>query len=124
MTVCDGVIRARFRESIWQSPQLITPGQVYEYNIELEGTAYVFEAGHRIRVLITSSSFPMWDRNPNTGNEQGMDAELQVAEQTIYHDQDHPSHIILPIIPTNGPVVTPTLPLKVFLRHRSKSSYR
>ncbi|MFW6116140.1 MAG: CocE/NonD family hydrolase, partial [bacterium] len=101
MTVCDGIIRAQYRESIWESPQPITPRQVYEYDIELEGTAYVFQAGHRIRVLVTSSSFPMWDRNLNTGDVRGVGTELRVAEQTVYHDRDHPSHISLPIAPAD-----------------------
>ena len=94
----EGIIRARFRASIWEPPELLEPGEIYEYNIELQPTSNVFLKGHRISVHITSSSFPMWDRNPNTGHEQGMDAELQVAHQTIYHDAERPSHIILPVI--------------------------
>jgi putative CocE/NonD family hydrolase len=96
--LCEGIIRARFRESVWDPPKLLTPGQIYEYTLELQPTSNVFLKGHSIRVQLTSSNFPLWDRNPNTGHEQGMDAKLQVAEQTIYHDQAHPSHIILPII--------------------------
>ena len=95
----EGIIRARFRESIWTEPKLLEPGKVYEFDIELQPTGNVFLKGHRICVHVTSSSFPMWDRNPNTGHEQGMDAELQVADQTIYHDASRPSHIVLPIIP-------------------------
>ncbi len=95
----EGIIRARFRESIWEPPRLLELGKIYEYTIELLPTANVFLKGHRIRVHITSSNFPMWDRNPNTGNEQGTDTELKVAEQTIYHDESHPSHILLPVIP-------------------------
>jgi len=98
--LAEGIIRARFRESIWDPPKLLVPGEVYEYILDLQPTSNVFEQGHSIRVHLTSSNFPLWDRNPNTGNEQGMDAELQVAEQTIYHDQNYPSHILLPIIPT------------------------
>ena len=95
----EGIIRARFRESIWEPPRLLEPGKVYEYTIDLHATSNVFLKGHRIRVHVTSSNFPMWDRNPNTGHEQGVDAELKVAEQTIYHDREHPSHILLPVIP-------------------------
>jgi len=94
-----GIIRARFRESIWEPPKLLVPGEVYEYTIELLPTSNVFLKGHSIRVHLTSSDFPLYDRNPNTGHEQGMDAELQVAQQTIYHNEKYPSHIILPIIP-------------------------
>ena len=74
-------------------------GRVYEYSIELLPTSNVFKAGHRISVHVTSSNFPLWDRNPNTGHEQGSDAELRVAHQTIYHDADRPSHVLLPIVP-------------------------
>jgi hypothetical protein len=72
---------------------------VYEFAVQLEPTSNVFRKGHRIRVHVTSSNFPLWDRNPNTGNEQGMDAETAVASQTIYHDRRHPSHVLLPVIP-------------------------
>ncbi|MDA1330843.1 MAG: CocE/NonD family hydrolase [Chloroflexi bacterium] len=94
-----GIIRARFRESIYQPPSLIQPGRDYEYTIELLPTSNVFKRGHRIRLHVTSSDFPLYDRNPNTGHEQGMSAEIQRAEQTIYHDSARPSHVVLPIIP-------------------------
>ena len=97
----EGIIRARFRESIWEEPKLLSPGEVYEYSLELLPTSNVFKKAHRICVHLTSSSFPMFDRNPNTGNEQCMDAELQSAEQTIYHDGQRPSHIVLPVIPAS-----------------------
>jgi len=100
MDVADGIIRARFRKSIWEEPELITPGEILEYNIDLEGTAYHFKAGHKIGVIITSSSFPFWDRNPNTGGDIATETRSQVARQTIYHDEVHPSHIILPVLPT------------------------
>lgn len=95
----EGIIRARFRESIWEEPKLLTPGEIYEYSLELLPTSNVFRKGHRISVHLTSSSFPMFDRNPNTGNEQCRDTEQQVAAQTIYHDAQYPSHIVLPVIP-------------------------
>jgi len=96
----EGIIRARFRESIWGPPKLLTPGEIYEYRLPLLPTSNVFKAGHRIRVHLTSSNFPLWDRNPNTGHAQGLDTAWQTARQTIYHDQTYPSHIILPIIPS------------------------
>ena len=95
----EGLIRARFRESIWEPPRLLVPGKIYEYTIDLLPTSNVFLKGHRIRVHLTSSNFPMWDRNPNTGHPQGVDAEITIAEQTIYHGRKYPSHIVLPIIP-------------------------
>lgn len=95
----EGIIRARFRASIHEPPTLLTPGAVYEYRIALLPTSNVFLKGHRIRVHVTSSGFPLWDRNPNTGHSQGMDDATQVARQTVYHDRDRPSHVVLPIIP-------------------------
>lgn len=62
-------------------------------------TSNVFKAGHRIRVEVSSSNFPRFDRNPNTGGAIGRDAEMQSARQTIVHDAEHPSHIVLPILP-------------------------
>lgn len=94
----DGIIRARYREST-TSPSLIEPGKLYLYTIDLWATSNLFKAGHRIRVEISSSNFPRFDRNPNTGNSFGEDAELRVALQKVFHDGDHPSHIVLPIIP-------------------------
>ncbi len=94
----EGIIRARFRESIWEAPRLLEPGEIYDYDIELQPTSNVFKRGHSICVHVTSSGFPLWDRNPNTGHDQGVDTELQVAHQTIYHDRRRPSHILLPVI--------------------------
>lgn len=94
----DGIIRARYRES-FEAPRLIEPGKVYEYTISLVATSNVFKKGHRIRVDISSSNFPHFDRNPNTGHEFGADAERQPATQTIFYTRKYPSHITLPIIP-------------------------
>jgi putative CocE/NonD family hydrolase len=97
LNLTEGIVRARFRESIWAKPKLITPGVVYEYRVELLPVATCIEKGHRLRVHVSSSSWPLWDRNQNTGNAIGMDAEIVVAEQTIYHDRDRPSRLVLPI---------------------------
>ncbi|MCH8909721.1 MAG: CocE/NonD family hydrolase [Chloroflexi bacterium] len=94
----DGIIRTRFRKSIYEPPELLAPGEVFPYEIELLPTSNVFLTGHRIAVHVTSSCFPLYDRNPNTGHEQGMDSELQVAHQTIFHDSTRPSHITLPVV--------------------------
>lgn len=101
LNVTEGIVRARFRDSIWEEPSLIEPGKIYEYKIELLPIAIIFKKGHRVRIHVSSSSWPLWDRNQNTGNPIGMDAEMIVARQTIYHDDEHPSRIILPIIPDN-----------------------
>ncbi|MFA6562683.1 MAG: CocE/NonD family hydrolase [Verrucomicrobiia bacterium] len=98
INLCDGILRARCRESA-DKPKLIEPGKVYRYEIDLWVTSNVFLPGHRIRVEISSSNFPRFDRNPNTGHPFGADVERQKATQTIYHDTTHPSHILLPVIP-------------------------
>jgi len=97
----DGIIRARYRES-FKEPRLIEPGKVYEYTINLVATSNVFKRGHRIRVDISSSNFPRFDRNPNTGHAFGEDAELKPATQTIFYTRKYPSHITLPIIPRDA----------------------
>jgi len=98
MPVSEGILRARFRNGL-DKMKLLTPDQVYEYDIELTGTANVFLPGHRIRIDITSSNFPQFDRNPNTGAPLGSSAEVRIAKQTIYHGGTKLSHILLPIVP-------------------------
>jgi len=94
----DGIVRARYRNSS-EEPEFIEPGKIYEYSIKLHPTSNVFKMGHRIRVQISSSNFPKWDRNLNTGHPIGQDAEIEVAVQTVLHNMQYPSHIILPVIP-------------------------
>jgi uncharacterized protein len=96
--VAGGIIRARFRDSL-SAPSLITPEQVYEYEIDLWATSHVFKAGHRLRLEVSSSNFPHFDRNPNTGHEFGVDAEVVTARQSVFHDSRYPSHLKLPVIP-------------------------
>lgn len=96
--IADGVIRARFRNSL-DKPTLVTPGEIIEYSIDMWSTSHMFLPGHRIRVSITSSDFPRYDRNANTGNDIGSDAVLLPTRQTIFHDSRYPSHIVLPVIP-------------------------
>ncbi len=94
----DGIIRARYRESK-STPSLVEPGRAYGYTIDLWATSNVFKAEHRIRVEVSSSNFPRFDRNTNTGKRIAEDAELQPAVQTILHSAQYPSHIALPIVP-------------------------
>ena len=75
------------------------PGTVYELRIDVWETSNVFKAGHRIRLEVSSSNFPRFDRNLNTGRQPGMDAEMRIAEQTVYHDAGRPSRLVLPVIP-------------------------
>ena len=102
VNLCDNILRARYHESR-EYQKLLEPGEVYEFTIDLWVTSNVFFKGHRIRVDISSSNFPRFDRNPNTGNEFGRDAELRVARQTVLHDRAHPSNIVLPLIPAQSP---------------------
>ena len=98
MLVTDGIQRARYRlDGMTQS--LLEPGEIAEVEIDLWSTSIEFQMGHKIRVDLSSSNFPRFDRNPNTGHKFGKDAKLQKANNTIYLDADHPSHIILPIQP-------------------------
>jgi putative CocE/NonD family hydrolase len=96
--LCDGIIRARYRNSK-SEPSLIQPDQVYQYEIDLWVTSNLFLEGHSIRLEISSSNFPRFDRNPNTGNPFGTDTEFLPAGQTIHHSATFPSHLVLPIIP-------------------------
>ena len=98
MNLCDGIIRARYREN-FAKPTLLEPNAVYEYEIDVGVTGNVFRKGHSIRLEISSSNFPRFDRNLNTGRAFGMDAEMRQAQQTVYHSREYPSHIILPVIP-------------------------
>ena len=96
-TLCCGIVRARFRDSL-DSPKLMTPGEIYKFTIRLLPTSNLFKPGHRIRVDITSSDFPNFDRNHNTGREDWADPELRIAHQTILHSTSCQSHITLPVI--------------------------
>lgn len=99
INIGEGIIRARFRESL-EHPTPIEPGRVYEYKILVGSTANVFKAGHRIRVEISSSNFPTFDRNSNSGKPlaEAGPADWFVATQTIFHDNRYPSHIVLPVV--------------------------
>ncbi len=98
MSVCDGILRGRYRESL-TSPTLLTPGEVYGFEIDLWSTAQVFKAGHRVRVHVTSSDFPRYDRNLNTGGPFGTESHSNVAVNTIFHDAARPTHLVLPMLP-------------------------
>ena len=85
----DGIIRARYRQGT-DAARPITPGEVYEYTIDLWATSNLFRRGHRIALEVSSSNFPRFDRNLNTGHELGADAEMRPAIQTIFHDRGAP----------------------------------
>ena len=96
--LAEGAIRARYRKSIGD-PQFLEAGMVYKLDIDLVATSHVFLRGHSIRLEITSSNFPRYDRNPNTGQPLGSDSSQIAAVQKVFHDVAHPSHLRLPIIP-------------------------
>jgi uncharacterized protein len=96
--MAEGILRARYRDGLSKASPL-TPGQVYRMEIDLVGTSVAFRKGHRIRVHVTSSHFPQFDRNPNTGATFGTTDKVRVAQQTVYHDAERASHVLLPVIP-------------------------
>jgi putative CocE/NonD family hydrolase len=99
----DGILRMRYRDSL-ESPKLMTPGELYKANIDVGVTSNVFRAGHRIRIEISSSNFPRFDRNPNTGRVIADETELRKATQTIFHDRERRSWVVLPVVSQSLPV--------------------
>ena len=96
--LCDGIIRGRYRTPR-SLPSLLDPGEIYELAIDLGPTSNVFKEGHRIRLEVSSSNFPRFDRNMNTGDSIGTDTKFVSALQTVYHSPQHPSRITLPVVP-------------------------
>ena len=94
----DGMLRARYRNSL-SKPELLKPKEIAKYRIDAGVTSNVFRKGHRIRIEISSSNFPRFDRNPNTGRPIADEKELVPATQTVYHDRKHISVVLLPIVP-------------------------
>jgi uncharacterized protein len=98
INVADGILRARYRNGP-DKPELLEPGKVYDFTVDLLNTSNVFKKGHRIRIEVSSSNFPQYDRNHNTGTPLFTDTEMVAARQTIYHDPERASYILLPIVP-------------------------
>jgi putative CocE/NonD family hydrolase len=98
MLVADGIIRARYRDSM-ATPELMEPGEVYTITFDIGNIDYLFGAGHSVRLDISSSNFPKYDRNLNTGGVLYKESTWVVAENTIYHDACNPSYIMLPVVP-------------------------
>ena len=93
----DAIIRGRYRATR-DHAELLTPGKIYPFTIDPFPTANVFKKGHRIRVDVSSSNFPRFDANPNTGEPLGKNRRSVTADNTIYHSATSPSHIVLPIV--------------------------
>lgn len=98
MNITDGILRCRYRDS-WETPSLMTPGQVYRIRVSAFPTSNLFKAGHRIRLDVASCNFPHFDLNPNSGEPEGRWRTLKVATNTVHLDRDRPSRVILPIAP-------------------------
>jgi putative CocE/NonD family hydrolase len=99
MNLADRIVRVRTSEDI-SKPALLKPSEIREVTIDLLGVANRFEAGHRVRLDISSSNFPFFDVNPNTGEDEGRQTHVTVAINSVYHDAAHASNVMLPVIPT------------------------
>jgi hypothetical protein len=97
MLVTDGILRARFRKS-FEREDFLEPSKIYDLTVDLWSTSLVFNKGHRIRVLVSSSNAPRFDPNPNTGHGFRADKETRVATNTVHLSAGHSSRIVLPII--------------------------
>ena len=98
--LCEGATRARHSGT----PTPLVAGAAYYFTIDLIATSVVLPPGHRLRLHVSSSSFPEWEPNPNTGRPVGVDtdADLRPAHQQVFHDARHPSRLVLPVIPASG----------------------
>jgi putative CocE/NonD family hydrolase len=100
LALCDGIVRASYRSGSGRPETApLDPGRPYTYRIELVAISNVFLPGHRIRVAVMSARWPAYDRNPNTGAPPGDDAATRPASQSVLHEPEHPSHLLLPVVP-------------------------
>lgn len=102
INVCDGITRMRYREGQWTEAAPLNAGAVYRISVDLWTTATVLLAGHRLRLDVTSSNFPRWERNLNTGRDNLRTTEMRTARQSIFHDRDHPSYVALSVMPQSA----------------------
>jgi len=102
--VCEGLARTRFNQerqdpiASLENPKLAVPDLISKYSVSLWHTSMVFKAGHRIRLELSSSNFPRFDRNPNTGHDLGVDTQMRTAKNKVYHNGDYPTHLTLPVV--------------------------
>jgi putative CocE/NonD family hydrolase len=94
----EGILRLRYRNS-QEKPELAKPGETYHITVDLWATSNVFLAGHKLRLEVSSSNFPRFDRNLNTGEEQAAGTRISKATNVIYHDTARPSALVLPLVP-------------------------
>ena len=100
--VTDGILRMRYRNSN-EKPEWMNPGDVYRVTVDMWATSNVILAGHKLRLEISSSDFPRFDRNLNTGEIQATSTRMVKASNVVFHDKEHPSALILPVIPAAKP---------------------
>ena len=98
-TIVEGIVRASYRRGPDHGPQLLEPDEVVEYRVEMLATSIVVQPGSSLRLEVSSSNFPRFDRNPNTGERSWEATELVPAVQTVFHDRARPSHLLLPVVP-------------------------
>ena len=98
MNLCDGIVRARYRTTLSRA-ELLEPGKVYEYRIQLGSTSYLFAPGSRIRLEVSSSNFPRFNRNLNTGGDFATDTISRPAVQRVFHGGPLASFVVLPVVP-------------------------
>jgi putative CocE/NonD family hydrolase len=101
MNLTDGIFRCRFHQS-WSKPEFLESGRIYEITIEPFATANLFKRGHRIRLDISSSNFPHFDVNPNSGESPALARAPRIAVNTVHLGTEHPSHLVLPIVPVSA----------------------
>jgi uncharacterized protein len=101
MNITDGILRVRYRHS-WDGPKLLKPGEVARITVEAFPSSNLFQRGHRIRLDISSSNFPHFDVNPNTGAPEGAGLKRRTARNTVFLDRNHQSHVVLPVVPPRG----------------------
>ena len=94
----SGILRLRYRKS-QENPELAKPGEIYHITLDLLATSNVFLAGHKLRLEVSSSNFPRFDRNMNTGEEQAHATRMVKATNVVYHDKARPSALIVPVVP-------------------------
>jgi putative CocE/NonD family hydrolase len=98
LKISESILRVRYRNG-FDRAEMMEPGQVYEITIEPQPTSNRFMPGHRIRLDISSSGFPLWDANTNSGEAPGKERRKVIAHNTVYHDAERPSHVVLPVVP-------------------------
>jgi uncharacterized protein len=118
-TLTEGILRARYRNG-FERPALLVPGEPTELAIELGATSNLFLRGHRIRLELSSSNFPRWDRNPNTAAAFGEESEPVPAEQTIFHDRVRVSKLVLPVVASEAPKVPTGFTAEAYRAVRAK----